>query len=73
MVDHFYGTTHPCLMFSFLQGARLRNMNLKEIISLTRYRLSSPTICACKSTQSTLMDVNNTRLKDMFALYLGLT
>jgi hypothetical protein len=46
---------------------------LKEIISLTRYRLNAPSICACKSTQSTLMHINNTRLKEMFALYLGLT
>jgi hypothetical protein len=49
------------------------NMNLKEIISLTRYRLNSPSICACKSTQSTLMHINNTRLKEMFAPYLDLT
>jgi hypothetical protein len=48
-------------------------MNLKEIISFTGYRLNSPLICACKSTQSTLMHINNTRLKEMIALYLGLT
>jgi hypothetical protein len=48
-------------------------MNLKGIISFIGYRLNSPSVCACKSTQSTLMHINNTRLKEMFALYLGLT
>jgi hypothetical protein len=43
-------------------------MNLNEIISLTRYRLNSPSIYACKSTQSTLMHINNTRLKEMFVV-----
>jgi hypothetical protein len=65
----------PLISFDvlLLQGVRLHNMNLKEIISLTRYKINSPSICACKGTQSTLMHINNMRLKVKFALYLGLT
>jgi hypothetical protein len=68
MLDHFYGTTHPHLTFSFLQGVRLHNMNLKEIISLTRYRLNPPQFVHAK-VHKVHSCINNTRLKKKFALY----
>jgi hypothetical protein len=48
---------------------RLHNINLKEIINPTGYRLNSSSICAHKSTQSTPLIIMRSREK--FTLYLG--
>jgi hypothetical protein len=50
---------------------RLHNINLKEIISPTGYRLNSSSICAYKSTQSTLMHLIIMRSREKLTLYLG--